>query len=88
MTSHSPNIKARLQNNDPRWLGAMALAEILQNHGLRGTAALPITYGWMMGFPPGWLARALQSAVRAGHLQQVLSLKRSVTQSSRKSRKQ
>ncbi|MBB4630219.1 hypothetical protein [Paracoccus denitrificans] len=51
-----------------KWAGARALAAILRNHGLTGTAALPITYGWMMGFPPGWLARALRSAVARGRL--------------------
>lgn len=71
-----------------KWAGARALASLLQSHGLTGTAALPITYGWMMGFPPGWLARALQSAVHEGHLQQVSSSKRSATPSSRKSPKQ
>jgi hypothetical protein len=87
MTSHSPNIKARMQNNDPRWSGARALANILQSHGLTGTTALPVTYGWMMGFPPGWLALALRLALQKGHLQQVSSSKRSVTPSSRKSQK-
>ncbi|RDW12857.1 hypothetical protein DIE28_11255 [Paracoccus thiocyanatus] len=38
-----------------KWAGARALAAILRSHGLTGTAALPITYAWMMGFPPGWL---------------------------------
>ncbi|MBB4629642.1 hypothetical protein GGQ58_004439 [Paracoccus denitrificans] len=52
-----------------KWAGARALAAILRSHGLTGTAALPITYGWMMGFPPGWLARALRSAIARGHLQ-------------------
>lgn len=47
-----------------KWAGARALAAMLRSHGLTGTAALPITYGWMMGFPPGWLTRALRSAVR------------------------
>jgi len=51
-----------------KWAGARALAAMLRNHGLTGTAALPITYGWMMGFPPGWLTRALRSAVHAGRL--------------------
>lgn len=71
-----------------KWIGARALATILQSHGLSGTAALPVTYGWMMGFPPGWLARALQSAVHSGHLPQALSSKRSATPSARKSQKQ
>ena len=48
--------------------GARALAAMLRSHGLTGTAALPITYGWMMGFPPGWLTRALRSAVAKGLL--------------------
>jgi hypothetical protein len=61
-----------------KWAGARALARMLASHGLTGTAALPITYGWMMGFPPGWLsAAALQAA----------SSPPSATRSSRKSRK-
>ncbi|REG39520.1 hypothetical protein ATH84_102759 [Paracoccus versutus] len=51
-----------------KWGGARALAAILRSHGLTGTAALPITYAWMMGFPPGWLAGALRSAVAKGRL--------------------
>jgi len=70
-----------------KWAGARALATLLQSHGLTGTAALPITYGWMMGYPPGWLSRALQLAVREGLLQHPSSSKRSATQSSRKYRK-
>lgn len=61
-----------------KWAGARALARMLASHGLTGTAALPITYGWMMGFPPNWLsAAALQAA----------SSPPSATRSSRKSRK-
>lgn len=70
-----------------KWAGARALAALLQSHGLSGTAALPVTYGWMMGYPAGWLSRALQSAVHAGQLQLASSSKRSATPSSRKSRK-
>lgn len=51
-----------------KWTGARALATILRSHGLTGTAALPITYAWMVGFPPGWLARALRSAAAKGRL--------------------
>ncbi len=51
-----------------KWAGARALAAMLRSHGLTGTAALPITYGWMMGFPPGWLAHALRSALAKGRL--------------------
>lgn len=51
-----------------KWAGARALAAMLRSHGLTGTAALPVTYGWMMGYPPGWLARALRSAVEKEHL--------------------
>jgi hypothetical protein len=67
-----------------KWAGARALAAMLQDHGLSGTAALPVTYGWMMGYPPGWLARALRSAVLAGRLQLPSSSKPSATRSSRK----
>lgn len=70
-----------------KWAGARALASLLQSHGLTGTAALPITYGWMMGFPPGWLARALQKAVQKGRLQPASSSKPSATRSSRRSQK-
>ena len=51
-----------------KWAGARALAAMLRSHGLTGTAALPITYAWMMGFPPGWLGRALRSAAAKGRL--------------------
>jgi hypothetical protein len=54
-----------------KWAGARALAAMLRSHGLTGTAALPVTYGWMMGFPPGWLARALRSAAAKGRLRPV-----------------
>lgn len=70
-----------------KWAGARALAALLQSHGLTGTAALPITYGWMMGYPPGWLSRALRSAVLAGRLQHPSSSKPSATPSSPRSRK-
>lgn len=70
-----------------KWAGARALAQLLQSHGLTGTAALPVTYGWMMGYPPGWLSRALRSAVQEGQLQLASSSKRSATRSARKSRK-
>lgn len=70
-----------------RWAGARALAMLLRSHGLTGTAALPLTYGWMMGFPPGWLARALHSAMDVGRLLPASSSRRSVTRSSRTSLK-
>ena len=70
-----------------KWAGARALAVLLANHGLTGTAALPPVYGWMMGYPPGWLSRALRSAVQEGHLALVLPSKPSATPSSRKSPK-
>jgi hypothetical protein len=66
---------------------AVTIASMLLANGLSGTAALPITYGWMMGFPPGWLARALRSAALAGRLQLHSSSKPSATRSSRKSPK-
>ncbi|MFT9090180.1 MAG: hypothetical protein ABF479_04120 [Gluconacetobacter sp.] len=70
-----------------RWAGARALAALLRSHGLTGTAALPLTYGWMMGFPPGWLARALRSAMDAGRLPPASLSRRSVMRSSRTSPK-
>lgn len=80
MMSLTPTAKGNLTTPSMlKWAGARALAAILQNHGLTGTAALPVTYGWMMGYPPGWLSRALQLAVHEGHLRLALSSKRSGT---------
>ncbi len=85
---HTPTTKGnQTAPSMMKWAGARALAAMLQAHGLSGTAALPVTYGWMMGYPPGWLARALRSAVLAGRLELVSSSKRSATPSSRRSRK-
>ncbi len=85
---HTPTTKGnQTAPSMMKWAGARALAVMLQAHGLSGTAALPVTYGWMMGYPPGWLARALRSAVLAGRLELVSSSKRSATPSSRRSRK-
>jgi len=71
-----------------KWAYARQIAAMLTEAGLAGPSmTLPITYGWMMGYPPGWLARALESAVRKGLLPQVSSSKPSATPSSRKSRK-
>lgn len=86
------NGQAKSQNmptylRDQKWAGARALANLLQSHGLTGTAALPITYGWMMGYPAGWLSRALRSAVQKGLLQPASSSKRSATRSARKYQK-
>lgn len=79
MTDRSPD----------KWAYARQIAATLQSAGLTGPSmTLPITYGWMQGYPPGWLARALRSAVQKGHLLQVSSLKRSAIPSSRKSQKQ
>lgn len=70
MTDRSPD----------KWAYARQIASLLSSTGLTGPSmTLPITYGWMMGYPPGWLARALQSAVRAGHLRLPSSSKRSAT---------
>src|SRR5690606_17499423 len=33
-----------------KWAGARALAVMLRSRGLTGTAVLPVTYGWMMGY--------------------------------------
>lgn len=71
-----------------KWDYARQIATMLSDAGLTGPSmTLPITYNWMMGFPPGWLGRALRSAVHAGLLQQASSSKRSVMPSSRKSQK-
>lgn len=80
MMSLTPTAKGNLTAPSmQKWAGARALATMLQSHGLTGMAALPVTYGWMMGYPPGWLSRALLSAVRAGHLRLASSSKRSAT---------
>jgi len=56
MMSLTPTAKGNLTAPSMlKWTGARALAAMLQNHGLTGTAALPITYNWMMGYPP-WVA--------------------------------
>ena len=67
-----------------KWAAAKWMAGKLAAHGLSGTAALPVTYNWMMGYPPGWLARALISALKAGLLRQASSSKPSATRSSRR----
>lgn len=86
--SHTPTTKGnQTAPSMMKWAGARALASLLQSHGLTGTAALPITYGWMMGFPPGWLARAFRSAMEKGSLLPASPSRRSATPSSRKSRK-
>jgi hypothetical protein len=51
-----------------KWAAARWMAQMLASHGLTGTAALPVTYNFMMGYPPNWLASALILALRAGHL--------------------
>jgi len=71
-----------------KWAYARQIAGLLSSTGLTGPSmTLPVTYGWMMGYPPGWLTRALRSAVLAGRLRQVSSSKPSATPSSRKSPK-
>jgi hypothetical protein len=63
-----------------KWAYARQIASLLSSTGLTGPSmTLPVTYGWMMGYPPGWLSRALLSAVRAGHLRLASSSKRSAT---------
>jgi hypothetical protein len=61
-----------------KWAGARALAAMLANHGLVGMVALPVTYGWMLGYPPSWLTSAALL---------VKSSQPSATPLSRKSRK-
>lgn len=72
-----------------KWAYARQIAALLTEAGLSGPShTLPITYGWMMGFPPGWLASAFRSAMAKGSLLPALSSRRSATPSSRKSPKQ
>lgn len=79
MTDRSPD----------KWAYARQIAALLSSTGLTGPSmTLPVTYGWMMGYPPGWLSNALRSAVLAGRLPLASSSKRSATPSSRKSQKQ
>lgn len=74
MRRHTPAKTASMPTPGmQKWASARALATMLASHGLTGTAALPVTYEWMMGYPPGWLARALLSAARQGRLQLVSS---------------
>jgi hypothetical protein len=71
-----------------KWQYARMIASVLTDHGLSGASmTLPVVYGWMMGFPPAWLERALLSAVRKGLLRPPSSSKRTATPSSRKSPK-
>lgn len=75
---------------EPEWMpAAMAWAAMTESRGLTGTAALPVIYETMMGFPSRWLSAAFWSALEAGKLSLVpASLsRRSATRSSRKSRK-
>jgi hypothetical protein len=71
-----------------KWAYARQIAAMLSEADLAGPSqTLPITYGWMMGYPPGWLASALISAMAKGSLQPASSSRRSATPSSRKSPK-
>jgi hypothetical protein len=55
-----------------KWVYAREIAALLTSHNLSGASqTLPVVYGWMMGYPPGWLEHALLSAVQEGHLRQV-----------------
>lgn len=83
----SPNMPTYIR--DGKWAYARQIAAVLTDHGLSGASmTLPAVYGWMMGYPPGWLEHALLSAVRAGLLPLPSLSKRTATPSSRKSRKQ
>ena len=63
-----------------KWQYARQIAAILTQHGLSGASmTLPVVYGWMMGYPPGWLERALLSAVHEGLLPQASSSKHTGT---------
>ncbi|WP_235528219.1 hypothetical protein [Sphingomonas sp. Leaf231] len=68
-----------------KWAYARQIAALLTKAGLTGPShTLPITYGWMMGFPPGWLASAFRSAMAKGSLLPASSSRRSATPSSPK----
>lgn len=83
----SPNVPTYLR--DGKWAYARQIAALLTEAGLTGPSlTLPITYGWMMGYPPGWLAHAFQSAMAKGSLLPASRSKRSATPSSRKSPKE
>ena len=74
----SPNVPTYLR--DGKWAYARQIAAMLTDAGLTGPSqTLPITYGWMMSYPPGWLARALVSAMAKGSLLPASSSKRSAT---------
>lgn len=70
-----------LTNRSPdKWAYAREIAGRLTDAGLAGPSqTLPITYGWMMGYPPGWLGRALLSAMAKGNLLPASSSRRSAT---------
>lgn len=71
-----------------KWQYARMIAAILQQANLSGASqTLPIVYGWMMGFPPGWLEHALLSAVHEELLPLASSSKRTAMQSSPRSPK-
>lgn len=83
----SPNVPTYLR--DGKWDYARQIAAMLTEAGLTGPSlTLPTTYGWMMGYPPGWLARAFKSAMAKGNLLPASPSRRSGTPSSRKSLKQ
>ncbi|AOG03283.1 putative cytosine-specific methyltransferase (plasmid) [Bosea sp. RAC05] len=79
-----PLVTAPLDPRQEKWAAAGEIAKACLRFGLDGTAGLCVTYNWMMGYPPQWLASALRSAVHAGHLDLVSSPQRSATRSSRK----
>ncbi len=90
---HTPTMDAVLDGAQTgrapdKWAYARQIAALLTEAGLTGPSrTLPTTYGWMMGFPPGWLARAFQSAMARGSLLPASPSRRSATPSSRKSLK-
>lgn len=82
----SPNVPTALR--DGKWDYARQIAAMLTEAGLIGPSlTLPTTYGWMMGYPPGWLARAFKSAMEKGNLLQASPSRRSAMPSSPKSPK-
>ena len=90
----SPNMPLAISGpttlkSEEKWAYARQIASMLSSAGLTGPSmTLPITYGWMLGYPVGWLSNALLLAVQGGHLRLASLSKRTATASCHKSRKQ
>jgi len=52
----SPTAKVNLEApSTDKWAGARALRALMTSLGATGTPALARIYGWLQGYPPGWL---------------------------------